>query len=170
MNRLSLERRDGVSKKSYRKTRSLILRVTNGRSVRYLAFLCVFGLAGCGDKVSAPPQLPGTYQLQSVDGSALPAIVVSDPANAYTLSLIRGSFTVNQNSTFSNQLRRLEVVSGIATESDVTCTGTYQATATGLLFAEVPGTNCGSEYSGHWDRGDFLTVDYDSQTQAIFRR
>ena len=68
----------------------------------FLAFL-VLGLVACGDDVTGPEDIAGTYTLQSIDGQTLPWVILQ-VANTSSIEFTAGSITISQNMTCSSSL------------------------------------------------------------------
>jgi hypothetical protein len=137
---------------------------------RFWLALFVFALA-CNE--SGPTELAasiaGTYSLWTVNGSPVPANVVTLPD--YTLRVTSGNFVINPGNTFSTTTTFQEMDAGESTTTTENCAGAYTRTGFGLAFSEtVSGQTCGRSYSGGWDGGDTITVVYDASLRAVYAR
>lgn len=138
--------------------------------MRRLSLALLIGVLACGHENTKPILIEGTYQLKSVNDTALPSTIVNDTANGYLLVIRAGAFTVRSDTTFTSTLTREELVHGVSTVSEINCDGHYSHSGQTLLFVEAAGTNCGSSYVGLWDGGNTMKVTYDPQSVAVFRR
>ena len=111
--------------------------------------LCV---AACNDSdnlnLVTPLNQLGTFTLVSVNGNALPAIVVSTPSPPLTITALSGQIVINANNTFSSAVALQQNVSGTITTSTRSCTGTWSSNGTTITFVEAAVPNCGSTFTG----------------------
>ena len=80
----------------------------------------------CGDDVIGPEDIAGTYTLQSIDGTGLPA-VLSETGDPIFAEVTAGSVTLNQDMTCSDSVTTRRTMDGIVvtgTETHV-CTYTF---------------------------------------------
>lgn len=73
---------------------------------RFLVLACAAALtvaaSGCRDTTSPGSVLSGTYSLQSVNGSGLPAVVTQ--GQGFTEEVVSGRITIDRNGTFLDVL------------------------------------------------------------------
>jgi hypothetical protein len=141
--------------------------------MRRLTFVVsVFLLVACGGDGGTGPggegSVVGTYNLQTVNGTAPPVTIIQ--IGTYRAEVTGGNFAVNANNTFSATHSYRETDVGTSNEFSETCTGTYTRTGNSLSFNEATsGDFCGGTYNGNVS-GNNLTVAYDAQLQAVYRR
>lgn len=143
----------------------------NGPLGRYsVVALAVAGLACSGSKVSDVDSPSGTYNLQTINGLGIPVIVSLNPTTK--LEITGSTLTVIGDRQFQNGTSFRKTVNGLVTLPSETCGGIYTQVNLRLTFTEVatPGTNCGASYTGVWDGGGELAVDFDPTTHAIYRK
>lgn len=131
--------------------------------------LAVVAFTGCDDDPAGPDSSAGAYALISVNGENVPATVVE--LVDYTLELVSGSITINSAGTFSATHTIRETESGETATFTETCSGTWTQSGSTLTFAEAAdvNTDCGADYSATL-AGNTLTVSYESQIQAVYRK
>jgi hypothetical protein len=109
------------------------------------------GLASCGtgDVTIVPNVLTGTFALQTVNGVAIPAVVIDSANPALRLDALTGSITINANNTFSDITSFRQTLRGVVSTRLVTCTGTYRVVGTVFEFVEVTvAPDCGRTFTG----------------------
>ena len=106
---------------------------------RVFLALLVFGFAACGDSPTEPQDVPGTYNLQTVNGSSLPFSTFWDIFSGESHYIAAWSITLNQDMTCSERVERnwtnfIGVQTRmLETETDV-CTYTFDDGAITLTF------------------------------------
>jgi hypothetical protein len=139
-------------------------------------FLLLLGgfalLSACGGDGGSGPggeaNIAGTYNLQTINGASPPVTILQIGPDR--LEITSGNFTVSANNTFSNTHTYRETSGGQTTTVTETCTGTYSRNGNSVSFAEATsGEFCGDDYNGTVS-GNNLTVAYDAQVQAVYRR
>jgi hypothetical protein len=81
-------------------------------------------LAACGgDEGTGPATVTGTYNLQTVDGAALPYILIQ--AGADRLEITGGRITLNPDNTFSDRTDYRLIEDGDTSTDSETYFGTY---------------------------------------------
>jgi len=110
-----------------------------------------FPIAACGDS-TAPETVVGVYAMQSINGSAPPAVVGQDASG--TLEVTGGQVSLNADQTFSDRtdFRFTDASTGAVTTTQDVATGTY--TRSGNTVTLTPTGE--SPYSLTWD-GSSLT-------------
>src|SRR6185295_12055911 len=97
------------------------------RAIALLAGL--LGLAACdasNNVTIVPNSLTGTFVLQTVNGAALPAVVIDSANPALRIDALSGAITINGNNTFSDVTSFRQTLRGVVSTRTVTCTGTYR--------------------------------------------
>lgn len=139
------------------------------RSLAVLAL--VFSAAACGDDdgpTGAPANITGTYPLRSVNGDDVPTTILEVPG--YKFEILSGSLVLNSNNTFTEQATFRETENGTVTETPLTCSGTYTRNGNGITLNETAaGDDCGGTFTGTIS-GTTVTVSYDAQFQAVYRK
>jgi hypothetical protein len=141
------------------------------RTTVALAVALLFSVAACSDDSDpgAPSNITGTYPLRSVNGDEIPAILI-DLGTAYKLELLSGNLIINAGSTFSETLTYRETEDGAATTETFTCTGTYTRNGNSISLVEAEsGDDCGGTFTGTISGGT-ITVAYDAELQAVYRK
>lgn len=110
--------------------------------------LCV---AACDDSNNlnfVSPLTTGTFTLVSVNGNALPAIVVDTVSPPITITALSGQIVINANNTFSSVVLLEQNLGGTITTSTRSCTGTLTTNGNTITFVEVATANCGRTFTG----------------------
>ena len=129
----------------------------------FLAFL-VFGMVGCSDfgpfSVNVD-DIVGTYELQSIDGEALP-VVWSQVGAPILVEITAGNLVLNRDRTcsYSRTYRRTE--DGIVTTEPVTTACTYAMFDSKSFWLD-------SGWYGEI-RGSTITISDDEGELGVFRR
>ena len=114
--------------------------------------LGTLGLAACddsGDVIILPNALTGTFVLQTVNGQALPAVVVDSANPPLRIDALSGSITINAGNTFADVTSFRQTLRGVISTRTVTCTGTYMVVGTVFRFVELtPAPDCGRTFTG----------------------
>ena len=106
-------------------------------------------LAACGgDSATGPGSVTGAYELQTIDGDALPFVVAEIGEDR--LEITGGRLTLNADNSFSDRLDFRLIEDGETTTDSETVTGTY----------EVSGSSVTLEYQG----GEPSTVSVSGRT------
>jgi hypothetical protein len=111
------------------------------------------GVAACGDSDNlnfvTPLSQLGTFTLVSVNGNALPAIVVDSVSPPLIISALSGQIVINANRTFSSTVALQQSLAGVITNSTRSCTGTWSSPGINTItFVEAATTNCGRTFTG----------------------
>ena len=110
------------------------------------------GLASCddnGEPTIVPNVVRGTFALQTVNGAALPAVVVDSANPLLRIDALSGSITINDNNTFVDVTAIRQSLRGVTTTRTVTCAGTYRAVGLVFEFTEAtPSPDCGRTFTG----------------------
>ena len=125
-------------------------------------------LAACkGDSSTAPMSVVGTFNLQSVNGKALPyAVVDSVPGQpAFRVEILSpSSLTINADKTFRFALTLKTAVGGSSSVATETATGVYT-----LAGNTVSLTANGETFAGEWDGNNTITLRGDGDL-LVFKR
>jgi hypothetical protein len=110
------------------------------------------GVAACGDSDNlnfvTPLSQLGTFALVSVNGNALPAIVVDTVSPPVTITALSGQIVINANRTFTSAVTLQQNFAGTITTTTRSCTGTWTSNVTTVTFVEESTTNCGRTFTG----------------------
>src|SRR3954467_16001999 len=124
-----------------------------------LAVLGLFLLSACGgDSTGISGDASGTYNLALVNNNPPPFIYNQDATT--TDRITGGSFTLNEDGSFSQTLDFDETIVGEGTTTDSsTCQGTFTQNGGNFTFDEVETADgaCGGTYSGSWNGSDRFT-------------
>ena len=111
--------------------------------------LCV---AACDDSSNlnfvTPLNALGTFTLVTVNGNALPAVIVDSVSPPLTIRALSGQIVINANNTFTDLAGLEQTLGGIVTTSSRSCTGTWTSTGNTFTFVEASTTNCGRTFTG----------------------
>ena len=120
--------------------------------MRKLLVLCLalfLPLAACGDDDGVGPgaDVVGTFNLQTINGAALPAVVLQIGADR--IEITSGSIALNENRTFSAALTFRETVGGVVTTETETDSGTYTVSGNTVQLTAANGTVATATISGN---------------------
>lgn len=121
-----------------------------------VALLGIVILGGCsvGDVLGpGSNSVSGTYELRSVNGRGLPAVLYQEPG--YRLEVLNANFTFSRDGTFSEAGIVREVVNGSASTSSSSTSGYYEYYNGDVTFED----NTGRIYYGEVDRNTLRVVD-----------
>lgn len=125
-------------------------------------FALILGLAACSGDSAGPISFVGAFELQTVNGEPLPAVLLEIENDR--LEVTGGRITLNADNTFSDRFDVRITEDGVMSVNSETTFGTY----------ETSGSNVDMRYDG----GDFaraslsgstLTQIYDGETY-VYRR
>ena len=106
--------------------------------------LCVLSVACTDDETGPEPiQIPGTYTLQTVNGQALPYLLININ-NAYFLYQVSGAVTLNANNSYREENSVRETLfdaqlGPIHNDTTIVFTGTYESQDSALLLTSSRG-------------------------------
>ncbi len=138
------------------------------RALAMVTAVATLVAAACGDKgVTDPPQIVGTYVLQSVNGHALPYVIPGEtPADDFALTagsivlMAGGAFTMSVSMRYSN--------AGSSADVTMNASGTYAVSGATVTFTVVdPESGSSTFVATLSDRT--LTVSEEGETW-VFRR
>ena len=115
-----------------------------------LCLALLLPVAACGDDDGSGPSadVVGTFNLQTINGATVPAVVFQ--AGADRLEVVSGSITFNENRTFSAALTLREAVGGVANPPETeTDTGTYTVSGNTVQLTAADGTTATATISGN---------------------
>ena len=110
--------------------------------------VATFALAACGGGGDAigPSTIAGTYTLQTVNGNALPAVLLEDAG--YKLEVLSGSYTLNGDNSYSATASFRETENAVVTPSTESESGTYVVRGSSVTFTDSDGFQTGGTISG----------------------
>jgi hypothetical protein len=127
-------------------------------------------ITSCGSDSTGPKTINhlGRYGLVSVDGSTLPLVLFDTPT--LKLTVTEGSWTLNADSTFSEEITIGVVANGFPAPPEVgVCSGTYHRNGNSFTMTAEAGETCvGGESTGSGD-GRTFAAEFDGST-LVFRR
>ncbi|HVD59844.1 MAG TPA: hypothetical protein VNC11_03160 [Gemmatimonadaceae bacterium] len=148
-----------------------------------------FSLAACSSDYTGPNGEgipPAHFNLQTINAQGIP--LTAAIRNGVRIEILSGTFDITSTYQFtsSTTYRRTETNGQFSTAVE-NCVGTYAAShlATGaanIVFTELGSENaeCGVQlspvgvggrnrvYSGNWDGGSKLTIDFDVTTRSVY--
>jgi hypothetical protein len=127
------------------------------------ATLSVALVSACSDS-TGPSTIFGTYTLATINGSALPQVVDSDPTTGATLEVTAGTVIVSQDGTFSDRTDFRLTESGQVTTGSETATGAWNRSGDVITFTPNDGTTPYSMTIGNRT----LTQDFVDQSAQHF--
>ncbi len=117
--------------------------------------LVAVGLAACNDNndrnvvTVGSNVLTGRFDLQTVNGSVLPAVVVDSVSPQLTIDALAGAISVDGNGAFTDVTTFQQTLSEVVSTRTVTCTGTYTVVGRVVTFVEAnPAPDCGRTFTG----------------------
>ena len=119
------------------------------RKIVLMLLALMLPLAACGDDSTGPGEtnITGTYTLQTVGGSPLPATL--DQRGADRLQITAGRTTLNQDRTFSQSLTLRITQSGAVTTTEFPLNGTYTQNNNAIIFRYNDGEEAAGSISGN---------------------
>ena len=104
------------------------------RLLTALVLTLALPLAGC-DSTSPEDTLEGIYNLQSINGAALPWLAVNEAAGK--VEVIGGAITLLADGTFTDKMTFVVTQGSVAQTEDDVYTGTYVKSATGATLTPL---------------------------------
>ena len=136
------------------------------RKVRLVSFalasLAILSSCTALDSISSAGRVRGTYQLWTVNGSSVPAVVYQEPG--YRLEVIDAAFTLEDDGTYSEAGIVRETINGQTTTRSTSTYGYYDYYNGELTFDE----SSGRRYYGSVDSNP-LIID-DQGVRMTYRR
>lgn len=130
-------------------------------------------LASCDDNnndVILVSPFVGTFTLQTVNGSALPVIIVDEISPPRRVEITSGQIVIAANRTFTDVIAFRQTIGGIVSTQTVSCTGTFTSTGSSFTLVEaIAAPNCGNTFAAVLS-GNSLTVTLQPGVQAVFIR
>ena len=121
----------------------------NMRKLLLLLLALLIPLAACGDDGVGPDNDDaGTYALQNVDGSPLPAVLVSAGVN-YRLEVTAAQITLNADRSFSSSFNYRQTVGGTVTTETENASGKYVRNNDDLVFTYSDGDQVTGSLTGN---------------------
>ena len=110
-----------------------------------IGLVCALSIACSDDEGSGPEaiQIPGTYTLRTINNQQLPYLLININ-NAYLLTQVGGSVTLNQNFSYQEENRVRETffdaqLGPINHDTTIVFTGTYEAQDSAVLLTSSRG-------------------------------
>lgn len=113
---------------------------------RNAALLCCFVLLAACDSPSEPTSPIGNYNLTTVDGDGLPAVIFQ--AEGYSLSVERGTLEIGADNSYLAVINTLEVVDLAVSEYVDSLKGSWTQDNMGAMLFSLDETTL--EFSGVW--------------------
>lgn len=136
------------------------------RKVRLVSFalasLAILSSCTALDSITSAGRVRGTYQLWTVNGSSVPAVVYQEPG--YRLEVIDAAFTLEDDGSYSESGIVRETINGQTSTRSSSSYGTYDYYNGELTFDE----DSGRRYYGSIDNNT-LIID-DQGVQMTYRR
>ena len=127
-----------------------------------LASLAILSSCTALDSISSAGRVRGTYQLWTVNGSSVPALVYQEPG--YRLEVLDAAFTLEDDGTYSEAGIVRETINGQTSTRSSSSYGYYDYYKGELTFDE----SSGRRYYGSVD-GNTLIID-DQGVRMAYRR
>ena len=116
--------------------------------------ILLFGGCRVGDVLGPDSNsISGTYELRTVNGRGLPAVLHQEPG--YRLEVLNANFTFSRDGTYSEAGIVREIVNGSASTSSSSTNGYYEYYNGEITFQD----NTGRTYYGSVDRNSLRVVD-----------
>jgi hypothetical protein len=108
-----------------------------------IGLMCALSIACSDDQGPEPIQIPGTYTLETVNDQELPYLLININ-NAYFLTQVSGSVTLNPNNSYREENRVRETLfdpqlGPINTDTTIVFTGIYEAEDSAVLLTSTRG-------------------------------
>lgn len=125
------------------------------RRLAAAVLLSALALAGSCSESTAPPRaIAGIYELESVDGDALPVVLFDDAQGKE--EMLSGHVDLFSNGTFSDITTIRTTINGSTTEEELAAEGSYQLNGSTVTFdtpaadytMELDGTTLTQEWNG----------------------
>lgn len=127
-----------------------------------LASLAILSSCTALDSITSAGRVRGTYELTTVNGDQVPALVYQEPG--YRLDVLNAAFTLEDDGTYSEAGIVRETVNGQSSTRSSSSYGTYDVYNGEITFDE----SSGRRYYGTLD-GTTLIVD-DQGVRMVYRR
>lgn len=130
------------------------------RTISLALALAVLSACGGSDKTTGPKTVPGSYSLNNVNGSGLPAVYYQEPG--YKLEVTAGAINLSANGSFTDTYSFRETDGATVTSVTVPCQGTWAQSGSNIVLQEVSTADCGDQATTIWDGNNTLTVTWAS--------
>jgi hypothetical protein len=127
-----------------------------------LATVAILSSCSAIDAIANAGRLNSTYELTSVNGNRIPAVLYQEPG--YRIEVLNANFTFEENGTYTEAGIVRETVNGFSTTRGTSTYGYYDYYNGELTFDE----RGGRRYYGYLDGGT-LTVE-DQGVRMTYRR
>jgi hypothetical protein len=105
------------------------------RLITTVALALALPLAGCADNTGPEDALEGIYNLQTINGAALPWLAAEFEADK--IEVMSGAITLLADGTFTDEMTFLITEGGVTQTAQDVYRGTYLKTATGATLTPV---------------------------------
>jgi hypothetical protein len=137
---------------------------------RLLAIVLAATLTACGgDSTSPAPSIAGTWSLKTINGAALPFVIVASGTDKQ--ELVSDVFTVTANDASSGAFTQLTTVrftqNGQVTTQTFPDAGTYTLNGTAVTFRF---NSDGSVGTGSWSGNTITVTDTEDGLALVYQR
>ena len=157
------------------------------RKICFAFAALITAVAGCSKGYTGPEEgiPPASFALKTINNQTVP--LTAAIRGAVRVEILSGTFKIESTFKFTNSTTYRRTENGQVTTSTENCVGTYFVTNTAagtstIIFTELGAENtlCGvqlspfgigghdREYTGTWDGGNTLTIDFDQTTRSIY--
>ncbi len=127
-----------------------------------LAGVAVLSSCSALDAIGSAGRLNATYELRSVNGQSVPAVVVSEPG--YRFEVLNANFTLEEDGTYSEAGIVKETINGFSETRSSSSSGYYDYYDGEITFDE----DSGRRYYGYLE-GSTLVIE-DQGVRMTYRR
>ena len=130
------------------------------RLVVVTAIVFVFVGCGGGDNATAPKTLPGTYNLRSLGGHALPSYIEGEPG--FRFEVAAGAITLEPDGAFEDTYpwRELNDAGETVRSGVASCGGSWTLAGHDVTLQMTRTSECDDSGTAVWDGANTLTIDW----------
>jgi hypothetical protein len=134
---------------------------------RYLMVaIAALALAACDDdSTGADVSVEGTYQLQSIAGLTIPAVLINEPTIQYKFEWLASELLIRSNGSFREIDQIRETDQGVVSTQVDTTNGTWTITSSNAISLTAEGQTL----TGTWDGNQQLSFTSEG-VPFVFRR